>query len=69
MNWDDTDIRNAKNLLRAVNKATYNDMLGAEVLAFAVCVKWLKDLIEIMENPPAKKTPVRTKKNASTRKK
>lgn len=65
MDWSEQDIRNAKNLLRAVNKATFNDMLGGEVLAFALCVKWLRDVIEVMENPPKKREIIEVMKNAN----
>ena len=69
MNFSDTDIRNAKNLLRAIKKATFNDMLGEEILAFHACLKWLAELIDVMENPPQKKEPKVLKERSSRSKK
>lgn len=51
---DDKEIKKAENLLRALNKATFNDMLGYEVLAFADCYKWLIKKVEDSKAQPIK---------------
>ncbi len=68
---DKKDIGQAENILRALTKATYNDMLGTEVLALANCIHWLGKKIqewkleEINANKP--KPPKEKKKNGKDR--
>lgn len=46
------DIIKAENLLLALKKATFNDMLGGEILALAQAIQWLKEEIKEAKKPP-----------------
>lgn len=48
--FDEKDLKNARNLLISLRKkATFNDMLADEILAFGEMIEWLSRLVEDME--------------------
>lgn len=46
MNMDEHDFRHAENLLIAIRKATFKELIGPEVIAMARAYEWLKELVE-----------------------
>lgn len=60
MKIEKKDIETAKNILRAIRKATFNDMLGAEMFALTQSCDWLARVIYESEQPPVEvvKQPV-----------
>ena len=46
------DLTKAENILKAINKATFNDMQGQEVLALAQSYSWLAGEIAKAKKPP-----------------
>jgi len=48
--FNQNDLKNAKNLLISLRKkATFNDLLADEILAFGEMIEWLSKLVEEME--------------------
>lgn len=57
MKFTQSDLIQAENLAKIINRAKFNDIDGAEIIAFAQACGWLGSLIKEMRRPPSA-TPV-----------
>lgn len=66
MKFTESDLIQAENLAKIINRAKFNDIDGAEIIAFAQACGWLGSLIKQMRNPsvatPAPEAPASIKK-------
>lgn len=66
MKFTESDLIQAENLAKIINRAKFNDIDGAEIIAFAQACGWLGSLIKQMRNSsvatPAPEAPAKIEK-------